>query len=64
MINVAKWALLTILALPLLELAVFIVVTAIVGFAWALSLVRCSAAGFLIPALRYRAVILREFASP
>jgi len=52
MINVAKWALLTILALPFLELAVFIVVTAVVGFGWALSLVLIgSAAGFLI--LRY-----------
>jgi UPF0716 protein FxsA len=52
MINVAKWALLTILALPFLELAVFIVVTAMVGFGWALSLVLIgSAAGFLI--LRY-----------
>jgi len=52
MINVAKWALLTILGLPFLELAVFIVVTAIVGFGWALSLALIgSAAGFLI--LRY-----------
>jgi UPF0716 protein FxsA len=49
MINVAKWALLTLLALPFLELSVFIVVAAIVGFGWALSLVLIgSAAGFLI----------------
>jgi len=52
MINVAKWALLTLLALPVLELAVFIAVAAAVGFGWALSLVLAgSAAGLLI--LRY-----------
>lgn len=39
MINVAKLALLAVLALPILELAVFIAVAAIVGFGWALSLV-------------------------
>jgi UPF0716 protein FxsA len=38
-INVAKWALLAVLALPILELAVFIAVAAMVGFGWALSLV-------------------------
>lgn len=38
-INVAKLALLAVLALPILELAVFIAVAAIVGFGWALSLV-------------------------
>jgi hypothetical protein len=38
-INVAKLALSTVLALPILELAVFIAVAAIVGFGWALSLV-------------------------
>jgi UPF0716 protein FxsA len=49
MINVAKWALLTLLALPFLELAVFIVVAAMVGFGWALSLVLIgSATGLLI----------------
>jgi UPF0716 family protein affecting phage T7 exclusion len=32
MINMAKWALLAVLALPILELAVFIAVAAIVGF--------------------------------
>ena len=37
--NVAKWALLTALALPILELAAFIAVAAMVGFGWALSLV-------------------------
>jgi UPF0716 protein FxsA len=52
MINVAKWALLTLLALPVLELAVFIAVAAAIGFGWALSLVLAgSAAGLLI--LRY-----------
>ena len=49
MINVAKWALFTVLALPFLELAVFIVVAAVVGFSWALSLVLAgSALGSLI----------------
>jgi UPF0716 protein FxsA len=49
MINVAKWALLTLLALPVLELAVFIAVAAVVGFGWALGLVLAgSAAGLLI----------------
>src|SRR5262249_44930501 len=52
MINVAKWALLTLLALPVLELAVFIAVAAASGFGWALRLVLArSAAGLLI--LRY-----------
>ena len=37
--NVAKWLLLTLLALPFLELAVFVAVTAAIGFAWALGLV-------------------------
>jgi hypothetical protein len=36
-INVAKWALLAVLAPPILELSVFITVAAIVGFGWALS---------------------------
>ena len=49
MINVAKWALLAVLALPILELAVFIAVAAIVGFGWALSLVLAgSLTGLLI----------------
>jgi UPF0716 protein FxsA len=36
--NVAKWLLLTLLALPFLELAVFIIVAATIGFAPALGL--------------------------
>jgi UPF0716 family protein affecting phage T7 exclusion len=48
-INVAKWALLAVLALPILELAVFIAVAAIVGFGWALSLmIAGSLTGLLI----------------
>ena len=39
MINVAKWALLVLLALPLLELATFVAVAATIGFGWALTLV-------------------------
>lgn len=39
MINVAKWALLALLALPLLELAAFVAVAAAIGFGWALCLV-------------------------
>jgi UPF0716 protein FxsA len=38
-INVAKWALLALLALPLLELAAFLAVAAVIGFGWALCLV-------------------------
>jgi UPF0716 protein FxsA len=37
--NVAKWLLLAILALPIAELAVFIAVAAAIGFGWALTLV-------------------------
>ena len=37
--NVAKWLLLALLALPLAELAAFIAVAAAIGFAWALALV-------------------------
>jgi UPF0716 protein FxsA len=37
--NVAKWLLLALLALPLAELAVFIAVASRIGFAWALLLV-------------------------
>jgi len=49
MINVAKWALLALLALPFLELAVFVAVTGMIGFGWALSLVAAgSAIGLLI----------------
>jgi UPF0716 protein FxsA len=36
--NVAKWLLLAVLALPLMELAVFIAVAATIGFGWALML--------------------------
>ncbi|HEY4140025.1 MAG TPA: FxsA family protein [Pseudolabrys sp.] len=36
--NVAKWLLLAILALPIAELAVFIAVAAAIGFGWALGL--------------------------
>jgi UPF0716 protein FxsA len=47
--NVAKWLLLAILALPLAELAVFIAVAASIGFAWALLLVLAtSLAGALV----------------
>ncbi|HET7165534.1 MAG TPA: FxsA family protein [Pseudolabrys sp.] len=49
MINVAKYALLALLALPFLELAVFVAVTAMIGFGWALSLVAAgSTIGLLI----------------
>jgi UPF0716 protein FxsA len=37
--NVAKWLLLILLALPFLELAAFIAVAATIGFGWALMLV-------------------------
>jgi UPF0716 protein FxsA len=47
--NVAKWLLLALLALPLAELAVFIAVAASIGFAWALALVLAgSLAGALV----------------
>jgi len=47
--NVAKWLLLTLLALPLAELAVFIAVAATIGIAWPLSLVLAgSLAGALV----------------
>ena len=36
--NVAKWVILAVLALPILELAAFIAVAAAIGFGWALSL--------------------------
>ncbi len=49
--NVAKWLLLATLMLPLAELGAFIVVAAIVGFAWALLLV---AAGSLAGAMVLR----------
>ena len=37
--NVAKWLLLALLALPLMELAAFIAVGAAIGFGWAFLLV-------------------------
>ena len=37
--NVAKWLMLALLALPLAELAAFIAVAAMIGLAWALALV-------------------------
>ena len=47
--NVAKWLLLALLALPLLELAVFIAVAATIGFLWALLLVLATSfAGALV----------------
>lgn len=47
--NVAKWLLLGLLALPLLELAAFVAVAATIGFAWALILVLAtSLAGALV----------------
>ncbi len=47
--NVAKWLLATILMLPVLELAAFILVAAIVGFGWALLLtIMTSGAGMLV----------------
>ena len=47
--NVAKWLLLGLLALPLLELAVFVAVAATIGIGWALALVVAgSLAGVLV----------------
>jgi UPF0716 protein FxsA len=47
--NVAKWLLLTLLALPFLELAAFVALAAAIGFGWALGLVLAgSLAGALI----------------
>ena len=37
--NVAKWLILALLALPLAELAVFITMAATIGFVWALALI-------------------------
>jgi UPF0716 family protein affecting phage T7 exclusion len=37
--NVAKWVILAVLTLPILELAAFIAVAATIGFGWALSLI-------------------------
>ena len=49
--NVAKWLLLTLLALPFLELGAFVAVGAAIGFGWALGLVL---AGSLAGALMLR----------
>jgi UPF0716 protein FxsA len=47
--NVAKWLLLTLLALPFLELVVFVIVAETIGFAWVLTLVLASSlAGMLV----------------
>jgi UPF0716 protein FxsA len=47
--NMAKWVLWAVLAMPLLELAAFIVVASAIGFGWALSLIFIgSIAGLLI----------------
>ncbi len=47
--NVAKWLLLALLALPFLELVTFIAVAAVIGFGWAFGLVFTSSlAGLLI----------------
>ncbi|MGH6683803.1 MAG: FxsA family protein [Pseudolabrys sp.] len=47
--NVAKWLLLALLALPLMELMVFVAVAQVIGFLWALVLVAAtSAAGAMV----------------
>jgi len=47
--NVAKWVLCVLLAVPFLELAAFFAVTAAFGFGWALGLVLAgSLAGLLV----------------
>jgi UPF0716 protein FxsA len=47
--NVAKWLLIALLALPMAELTAFVVVAVIVGLAWALlAQVACSFAGLLV----------------
>ena len=43
--NVAKWLLLTLLALPFMELAVFIAVAGSIGFLWALRLLLATSLG-------------------
>jgi UPF0716 protein FxsA len=49
--NVTKWLILALLALPLAELAAFIAVAATIGFAWAMALIL---AGSLLGALVLR----------
>ena len=47
--NVAKWLLLALLALPIMELAVFIAVAGAIGFLWALALMAAtSLAGAMV----------------
>jgi UPF0716 protein FxsA len=47
--NVAKWLLLAVLALPIMELVVFITVAGAIGFLWALTLVvATSMAGVMV----------------
>jgi UPF0716 protein FxsA len=47
--NVAKWLLVALLALPFMELAAFVAVAAAIGFAWALALLLAgSLAGALV----------------
>lgn len=47
--NMAKWVLWAVAAMPILELAAFIAVTAAIGFGWAISLIFAgSIAGLLI----------------
>ncbi len=47
--NVAKWLLLAVLALPFLELAAFIAVAEAIGFLWALALIAAtSLAGAMV----------------
>ncbi|HEY7231866.1 MAG TPA: FxsA family protein [Pseudolabrys sp.] len=43
--NVAKWVLLAVLALPILELVAFVSVAATIGFGWALSLILAGSFG-------------------
>jgi UPF0716 protein FxsA len=43
--NVAKWLLLALLALPFMELAVFIAVAGSIGFLWALALLLATSVG-------------------
>ncbi|MGH6727518.1 MAG: FxsA family protein [Pseudolabrys sp.] len=43
--NVAKWLLLTLLALPFLELAVFLTVAGSIGFLWAMALLLATSVG-------------------
>jgi UPF0716 protein FxsA len=47
--NAAKWLLLAVLALPIMELVVFITVAGVIGFLWALTLVvATSMAGVMV----------------